>query len=129
VADSEPKTAVRHNPLEDNKVDTADGADGDFGPISEYREDDGLDFPDSLRRPPPDATCAECKDDGGVLEPDRANGRLEWLHPKCRDYRRGKAAMARNRRPLTAPGRSAPRAPSSPDSGDAMTAHKAASEQ
>jgi hypothetical protein len=83
--------------------------------------DDGLDIPDSLLRPPLGATCAECEEAGGELEPERANGRLEWLHPRCRQYRQGKAALARNRRPIV-PGRSASRA----NSGDAMRAQNKA---
>jgi hypothetical protein len=90
--------------------------------------DDGLDIPDSLLRPPQGATCAECEEAGGELELERANGRLEWLHPRCRQYRQGKAALARNRRFPTVPGRSVPSATTS-NSVDAMTAHKQASEQ
>lgn len=121
TAGIEPKTVVRPNRLEDNKVDRADGAGGDFGPISENRleEDDGL-------GPPRGATCAECCEDGGeALEPEQANGRLEWLHPRCREHRRiwkliGAAAKVRPWGPgVTTSG----------DSGDALTADKQASEQ
>jgi putative DNA primase/helicase len=70
------------------------------GDFDQGRGPDALDIPYSPRRPPAGTTCAECNDDGGVLEPERANGRLEWLHARCRGYRQGKAAMARNRRPL-----------------------------
>src|SRR5262245_38908987 len=106
--------------ITDRRAQNSGQGNFDQGRETAATSDDGLDLPDSLRRPPSDATCAECRrgDEDGVLKPDRANGRLEWLHQKCLGYRRGKAAMARNRRPLTAPGRSAPRATTSPDSGD-----------
>jgi len=58
---------------------------------------DGLDIPDSLLRPPPGATCAYCDEAGGVLKPERTNGRLEWLHPRCVQYRRRRADLASKR--------------------------------
>src|SRR5262249_31956078 len=62
AADTEPKTAVRPNPLEDNKADTADGADSDFGPISEHFMEEG-----DGRRPPAGTTCAFSGNDPGEM--------------------------------------------------------------
>jgi hypothetical protein len=85
VADTEPKTAVRRNPLEDNQADRADGADGDFGLILDgMEEDERLDIPDGPQ------------------------------------WGRQRAALGGNRRPLTVPEHSAPRATST----TATTRHK-----
>ena len=46
--------------------------------------DDGLD--NGLLRQPPDAICAQCHLGDGVLKPERANGRLVWLHLECRQF-------------------------------------------
>jgi Protein of unknown function (DUF3631) len=124
------KSAVHRTPGEREKIDDfsndinpvygCTGKNAEIDPSLEISADSGP-ADDGLDSPPQGATCAECEEAGGELEPERANGRLEWLHPRCRQYRQGKAALARNRQ--------LPRGSALRATPTTMSAHKPASEQ
>jgi hypothetical protein len=109
VADSErasPCDRDEETPMKSNGV--ADVADvglprgTEKGVVCEYHADREIDatndgFPDVLRRAPPGAGCAQCHLGDGVLEAERDDGRLIWLHRECQrfwhsEHRRGQAA-------------------------------------